>query len=307
MSVIAGCSLLDGVILGADCRVTYSDGRGGTTHRDTIQKLIAITPHSAIGFAGDVATASDLVLSMLQTCHRLRRYNAVSLANWIPRFFRQRYVRFKDARDVIFIVGSVVPGRPNVVERAAAARLIDHAFRSRSAVGINGLSSQLAAILSFLTPSVILPNEPMGLLYVMCSPYFKPRYFRPFDYVAIGSGKGIEEQIGQVSARIFAGLDGEHNDAMWLGMAMDRFLRVKNIQSVGGMFPMIKLRASGGIHLTQQTERTPNGPVLELAFEDDRWIQRNCTTGKEIRLMLPWELGQTQRSDHKFDDLRPRL
>lgn len=237
MSVVAGCSLLDGVILGADCRVTYNGSRSGLTYRDTVQKLIAISPQNAIGFVGDITTASDLIGSMLRICHRLERYNPVALVNWLPRHFRHRFAKFKGAKEVIFMVGSVIRDRPNIVEKAAAAQMVHNAFASRPQGSINGLSPILFRIMTFPSRYVLLPSEPMGMLYTMRSPDFKPHHYNPFDYVAIGSGHEMQEFMGQVSDQIFSGMPMQHGDASWLGRSMNHFLREKNIESVGGMFP----------------------------------------------------------------------
>jgi hypothetical protein len=307
MSVVAGCSLLDGVILGADCRVTYTDSRGGLTYRDTVQKVIAITPQSAIGFVGDVTTASDLIGSMLKNCHRMERYNPVTLRNWLPRYFRHRYAHFKGAREVTFLVGSVIHDRPNIVETRRAWQIVQDSFASRPQGSINHLSSNLHHILSLQSRYVVLSDEPMGMLYTMRSPDFTPGHYNPLDFVAIGSGHEMKDFIGQVSDQIFSGVPMQHGDASWLTRSMNHFLRTRNIESVGGMFPMIKLSKTGAMHITRQTGRLPNGPLYELAHENDRWVQRNVTTGEELRLELPWELDQTIRGDQRFDDLRPSM
>jgi hypothetical protein len=202
------------------------------------------------------------------------------------------------------MVGSVIPGRPNVVERAAAARHVYHAYTSRPLGSINGLSSQLAAVMTARAPYVILTNEPTGLLYVMKAPDFKPDFVKPLDYRAIGSGNTLEDEIKPISDQIFAGMGSVHHEAMWLGASMKHYLKNKDIHSVGGMFTMVKLGAGGGLPITRQTGRIPHGPFFELAYENHRWVQRNVTTAKEIRLRLPWEIAPQERQNHVFDDLR---
>jgi len=162
-----------------------------------------------------------------------------------------------------------------------------------------------ARIMTFPSRYVVLSNEPMGMLYTMRSPDFKPRHYNPLDYLAIGSGHEMQEFIGQVSGQIFSGMPMQHGDASWLGRSMNHFLRKKNIESVGGMFPMIKLQKPGAIHVTRQVCQLPNGPAHELAFQNDRWVQRNITTGYEVELALPWELDQSIRTNQRFDEVRP--
>ncbi len=287
MSVVAGCSLLDGVILGADCRVTYDHARGIRTYRDDLQKLFAITPQNAIGFVGDVATATDLIGSLLNMCHVRQRYNAISLLNWLPRHFRFRFTHLSGAKPVAFMVGSIVRDRRNAIARARAAEIL-HSRMARAEGDTIHLSSNLARILGHSTDHVLWPDGPASLLYTMRSP-----------------GQEMEEFIGQVSAEIFSGPPAEHGEARWLHRAMESFLRKRNVESVGGMFPMIRLNKSDGMHVTHQTGTLPDGPFYELEFEEDRWVQRNITTGQEIRLLRPWELDQRIRDNNKFDDLRP--
>lgn len=305
MSVVAGCSLLDGVILGADCRVTYANARGTRTYRDTVQKLIAITPQNAIGFVGDVATAADLIGSMLNMCHLRQRYNPISLINWLPRHFGFRFRQFAAAKPVTFMVGSVIQDRRNVVERKRAAEILCNCFAHGSPGSTDHLSSNLAHILAHQTDYVLWPDGPASLLYTMRSPDFEPHAYRPLDYVAIGSGERMEEFIGQVSHQIFSGPPMEQGEARWLHRSMESFLRKHNVESVGGMFPMIRLRRGGGTHITHQTGTLPDGPFYELAFDDGRWIQRNVTAGEEIKLLRPWELDPSIRDNKRFDDLRP--
>jgi hypothetical protein len=294
--------------MGADCRVTYERTRGGlTTYRDTVQKIVVITPQNAIGFVGDIRTASDLIGSMLKNCHCMERHNPVILHNWLLRYFRHRYAQLRGAREVTFMVGSVILDRPNRVEPRRAAQMVHDSFASRPAGSINYLSSNLVHLMTYPSRNVVLPNKPLGMLYTMQSPDFTPHHYNPLDFVAVGSGSGMKEFIGQVSDQIFSGAAMQHGDAIWLGRSMDGFLRMKNIESVGGMFPMVKLSKLGVMHITRQTGRLPHGPFYELAYENDRWVQRNVTTGEEMRLELPWELDLTVAGDHRFDDLRPSM
>src|SRR5208282_4176151 len=109
--VVAGCSMLDGVILGADSRVTFQT-QG--TCRDTLQKLIFITNHTVLGFVGDITTAAHLLKSVRKA--QGERRNAVILRHWLPRLFAYEFARLSNAAAVTFMVGSVIPGRPNVIE-----------------------------------------------------------------------------------------------------------------------------------------------------------------------------------------------
>jgi len=126
----------------------------------------------------------------------------------------------------------------------------------------------------------------------------------PFSAVAIGSGSGLQEKILQVSDQIFFGTI-PNADVNWLGRSMNHFLRANNVETVGGSFPIVKITAAGLLPMSRQTVLITKGVAYELIFERDRWVQRNKTTGDEIRLALPWEIDLAIQTNHKFDDLRP--
>jgi proteasome subunit B (beta)-like protein len=291
--------MLDGVILGADSRVTFQT-QG--TYRDTLQKLIFITNHTVLGFVGDITTAAHLLKSVRKA--QGERRNAVILRHWLPRLFAYEFARFPNAAAVTFMVGSVIPSRPNVIEKAAAAHVVVNAIHSRPSGSINGISPLFLQIMGAPSPKVRLPSQPEGLLYTMQSPDFNVRSYEPFSAVAIGSGSGLQDKILQVSDQIFFGTI-PNADVNWLGRSMNHFLRANNVENVGGSFPIVKISAAGLFPMSRSTVLITQGMAYELTFEHDRWVQRNKTTGDEIRLSLPWEIDLAIRTDHKFDDLRP--
>jgi hypothetical protein len=291
--------MLDGVILGADSRVTFQT-QG--TCRDTLQKLIFITNHTVLGFVGDITTAAHLLKSVRKA--QGERRNAVILRHWLPRLFAYEFAKFPNAAAVTFMVGSVIPGRPNVIEKAAAAQVVVNAVHSRPSGSINGISPLFLQIMGAPTPKVRLPSQPEGLLYTMQSPDFNVRSYEPFSAVAIGSGSGLQDKVLQVSDQIFFGTI-PNADVNWLGRSMNHFLRANNVESVGGSFPIVKISAAGLFPMSRSTVLITKRMAYELTFEHDRWVQRNKTTGEEIRLSLPWEIDLAIRTDHKFDDLRP--
>jgi hypothetical protein len=154
--------MLDGVILGADSRVTFQT-QG--TCRDTLQKLIFITNHTVLGFVGDITTAAHLLKSVRKA--QGERRNAMILRHWLPRLFAYEFARFPNAAAVTFMVGSVIPGRPNVIEKAAAAQVVVNAVHSRPSGSINGISPLFLQIMGAPTAKVRLPSQPEGLLYTM--------------------------------------------------------------------------------------------------------------------------------------------
>lgn len=141
----------------------------------------------------------------------------------------------------------------------------------------------------------------------MASPDFAPRFYKPLDYIAIGSGgNGVLKQLDGLHDMVMAGGTGLQEEALWLSNSMTWFLHETNLPTVGGMFTMVKIGAQGAMPITRQTGEIPSGPFFELAFINGRWVQRNLTAQKEIKLLLPWELDMRQRNEHVFDDLRFR-
>jgi hypothetical protein len=61
MTVIAGLSLFNGVMLVSDCRVTVRRPGKPDVYGDVGQKIFPLTQNAAIGFCGDVGTAALLL------------------------------------------------------------------------------------------------------------------------------------------------------------------------------------------------------------------------------------------------------
>jgi hypothetical protein len=208
MSVVAGCSLLNGVLLAADCRATIRRKARPDIYSDNVCKVIALFPHTAIGFVGDIDVASFLLRALIAQMSYRRRSDPISLLTWLPRLFRYGFSKFVSRygdRMVIFMVGSVLKDRPNIVQRKAVADLVNYiGSEDRSIKGI-GIPHILTDILKF--PSeyewVPIPGTYMNILYDLASPSFQIRYHLPLESVAIGSGESVIEDIIRSRDRIF--------------------------------------------------------------------------------------------------------
>ena len=124
MTVIAGASLFNGVILLSDTRATIRASGKPDIHCDIAQKLFPLTPSTAIGFCGDVRTASFILSNAIRQLPSRPRKDAISLTLWLPRFLRTAYRAFAKrhrAEPVSFLVGSIIPDRLNIVERQRVA------------------------------------------------------------------------------------------------------------------------------------------------------------------------------------------
>jgi len=305
MSVVAGVSLLDGVLIGADCRMTFSPP-GRKTYRDTVQKIIAIGPHTVIGFvASSVPLATKLLKGMMDA--RADRKDALEFKEWLPRYFKYAYEKLKAKDRVDFMVASVIPSRPNVVPKAAVASAVINAAYARRNSGGDTISRSFFDVVNIPYPNVYVQGSGQGYLYTMLSPDFAVRTYAPMQAVAIGSGKAMREQILQVADQIHFGTVLDHPDVTWLGRSLQSYLSESGEMTVGTMFPMMKITARRGIvpFGRKTVELKANGQGFELAVEGDRWVQRNLTTGEAVELLLPWEIDPREWSDKRFDGLRP--
>jgi len=138
----------------------------------------------------------------------------------------------------------------------------------------------------------------------MRSPDFIPRYYEPLQFVAIGSGAGLEEHIELLRDMIFASDPGNvHMEALWFTAAVQRFLQEKNLPDVGGLFPILRLIDGEVQPISRSARQVPDGYHIELINENGRWIQKNCSTGRNIELLPPWDV-LPENKNRIFDDLR---
>ncbi len=54
MSVVAGCLLIDGVLIAADTRITYTRANGSSVFVDNALKIFPFAPGTAVGYVGVV-------------------------------------------------------------------------------------------------------------------------------------------------------------------------------------------------------------------------------------------------------------
>jgi hypothetical protein len=308
MTVIAGASLFNGVILLADTRVTIGAAGMPNIVCDIAQKLVPLTPTTAIGFCGDGRAASFIVQGVLRHLATRSRKDAVSLRLWLPRFIRAAYVRYSKsfgAPPLSFMVGSVIPYRSNMIERAKVADLLNTIGFGRSPIKRNFVPDIVMRIL--MRPAAekhVAVRVPAGLLYTMTSPRFEPRHYAPLDYCAIGSGNGSVQEIASTADWLLAGEPGNDMiESMALREAVSEFVASEGIESVGGMYPCIKVDHRGLACLGMGMGVPPDRVSLKFDASLGRWVQHNEATGKRIALRLPWEIDPRRFGrDQRFDD-----
>lgn len=313
MSVVAGCSLFDGVLLAADCRATIRRRGYPDIYADNVQKLFFVFPHTAIGFVGDIDVASALLVPLLEQSRRRRRADPINFSAWAPRLFRREFSAFtsrEGERNVVFMVASVLTDRENIVERQAVVDLVNYIVFGNSPIQRNFIPDILVRILRTLPQDthnthIQIPGTSMGMLYIMRSPNFEIERINTLSFAAIGSGESVYEEIVRYRDSILALEPGNSFiESTRFRETIRQFIDDRSIETVGGLYPAMKITGRGTEFLGQSITIPVGGTNIQLIYRDWRWYQRNNTYGREIMLLYPWEIRpETIRRDHTFNDL----
>jgi hypothetical protein len=310
MSIVAGCSLFDGVLIAADCRATIQYADRPELHSDNVLKVFAIQPDTVLAFVGDINIASYLLQKLIIALDTRRRKDSLSLSQLIPRLFRYEYQkiipRFGE-RDVIFMIASVIRGRPNIVDRETVVELVKYICFGDSPTKRNFMPSVLIEILKLpsTVKKVAIPGTCTGMLYVLHSPSFEIKAYRPLQFVAIGSGESSIEEITKYKDSISALEPGNSFvESSQFRQVIQNSIDERKIKSVGGLYPVLKVTGKGVEHIGMGMEIPVGGTRIELVFDGGRWIQKNLATGKQIPILMPWEfLKNGYTKAHTFNDL----
>ena len=315
MSVVAGISVLDGILLLADCRGTVEYRGRPSVYVDNLQKIFVLPGNTVIGYVGDVKAAGLILREMIYQADKINRRNPMtplSILDWLPRFLPKAYRSIPELKNkpvVQFMVGSVLTSRQAVVRRSKAIDLLDR-FRTGQLGGQrNFLPGIFMKILQTPpeTEFINISDFGQGLMYVMSSPDFKPIHFETLEGAAIGSGQGSIVQIDKEADLLFALQPG---NAFVEGFEFRRtvmgYINQAKVDSVGGLYLCLKISKSGiedtGFRMTMPAK----GVNIELSFRssDLRWVQRNVSENREITLIRPWEVNPRDYvTDNKFDDV----
>jgi len=202
MSVVAGCSLFHGVMLIADCRITVVRPGKPDIRCDNAQKLFPLTDTSGIGFVGDLQVASLMLRELLRHIEEKRKsgeeqkLHPLNMLRWLPGFMRFVYSALSQkgvTGIVYFMVGSVVPGLWNLIERQKVVEIMERLRLGTSPIQRSWIPGILVEILKTPPSSrgARLEGVPRGVLYRMDYPDFRPKLFKPLEYAAIGIGEEV--------------------------------------------------------------------------------------------------------------------
>jgi hypothetical protein len=315
MSVVAGCSLFNGVLIAADTRITFTWPDGRAEYADVAQKLFVVAPGTVLGFVtNDVQFASFMLRVLLSQVRQRRRRDPLSLMAWMPRLFRHLWAEWerrhrRQPAYTAFLVGSVLPSVLNAVRRQDVVDIMNRIAFGNPGIRRNWIPPILIQVLQ--TPPnithVLLPGTGAGLLYSMESPVFEPMHHRPLTFTAIGTGRGVVRDMDRVYDWLVAGDVGNpHVEAMSFVDSIEHFARENGVDTVGGLYPTLRVDATVGDDYVQgwgYTREVPaGGDRIELGFDAGQWVQRNLTAGREIRLVPPWQVHHFRHAG-VFDEL----
>ena len=307
MTVVAGVSLLNGVMLIADCRVSVRSPGRPDIYFDVAQKIFPLTQTTVLGFSGDVSAASAILPELLKQLRRQRQQDSVSLLRWLPRFMNAIYralEKKKRARRVDFIVGSVIPEKVNVVERQKVVDILTAIASGNVSRRRNWAPDILMRVVQTPAEAVAIPGTVRGVLYTMSPPQFQAIHVNPLEFCAIGSGQGSTVEIKRNADWIISGQpENDFSESVALREAVSQFMASNGVDSVGGLYPCVKVdqRGVGYLGMLQGLPLY----TISLSFDAQRmrWIQKNQSTGKTIELQYPWEIDPaTMQGDNRFDD-----
>ncbi len=208
------------------------------------------------------------------------------------------------------MVASSFQGRPTIVDRAKVGQIVCDGVKT----GIRSLGMLAVNILETGgdSPFVKLPGTCASLLYSMRSPDFEPRFCEPLHFMAIGSGSGVVEGMKRVHAQmLFDDPSDEGQQSFWFRNQISFFIESNRIDSVGGLYPAIKVRGNQFGFIPQKTiyyrEATSRIEAdVKLEIENGHWIQKNDLSGKAIGLEPPWSLLEDPKASLMFDDIDSR-
>jgi hypothetical protein len=318
VSLVAGCSLLNGVLLAADTRITWMWPDGRVEHADVAQKLYVVAPGTAIGFvSNDIALTSMVLREILRQAPTRRRHDGLSLSWWMPKLLRRGYQAWPQRRrtspDIAFMVASVLPWQRNLVRRVDCLAVMKEAL-SGTGHRVTSFSPLVLAIgaAGANVAYALIPHSRRGLLYVMRSPHFRPRRCWPLQFAANGTGAGVATRLQDYRSVIVGSAYGEVErdisfQAHMFLESIHRFAREQNIETVGGLYPRFLVDGTlppphvRGLGFGT-TIPFPDGARIQLTHDGRNWIQENVTAGQAIRLVAPWEVDAA-RNAGVFDDL----
>jgi hypothetical protein len=246
---------------------------------------------------------------LIQGRDRRKRTDPMRLYRWIPRLLRAVYRHPSTPKQsVAFMVASSFQNQCTKIDRALVLKMLMDAVKN----GLTGLSGTLLLdILNSNQPVVELPNTCDSMLYTMSSPNFEPVIAPPLSVVAIGSGKMVIESLNRHQASIILDDPLSGVSPTLFRMMIEGYVETNDIEGVGGLYPVMKVRGNDCIPCGQGVKTHKQGTseieaLVELRIEDGKWVQRDAVSGACIVLKPPWDLAKSATVDQLFDHIDKR-
>jgi hypothetical protein len=311
VSIVAGASLMSGVLLLGDTRATYSKN-GEVTYVDNVLKVFDLTTTTAIGFVGNILIAGRMLPTMHS--HAQRRVSkgkgdAISLFEWLPRLCKSLFrivSRGVESPSISFMAAGVVPSRPNVIDRRVVQRLIrrfDEGKLSFQGIQIPEVFHKIMQAPPQHT-RINIEGTIQGLVYKMHSPDFTPLGLLPLQADVIGSGSGARRELNQYADAIFTIPPGSGLEELMFRESVVAFMKGGSEPTVGGLLPMYRVDEDGvqGVGYRAYDRKTGEGVSLENDENGDL-VQKDSKTGKVVKILPPWKaVPPFSGEDRKFEE-----
>jgi hypothetical protein len=197
--------------------------------------------------------------------------------------------------------------RPTVIRRAEFGKLFDRYLKSMQGP-VGGPSPFVWGLVRAFQKTdvkeVSIRDSHYSSFYTMRPPKFDPKVAPTLTSIAIGSGEKILDDDNPFSTPIQLYPNRPGAEMAHLEMALWTVAHSFGEPTVGGMFPILKVKSDETEFRTVSNHffsGAPDEAAIELVIENDHFVQRNRTTGLEVPLRYPWEVG-SKPSSKRFDD-----
>lgn len=263
MTIIAGFSSSESILLVADSRLSVQDTRSGEVRvsKDVCQKILPMEAHSAVGFSGDLLIAQPVLKEVI----RRSRDKGTSwllheeeVAKNVQPAYAYGCSKAECSAPVSFIVG-----------------LIDF---TRSV--FRGMNVPAATLVS-----------------VHCHPFSYEKITLGFDIH--GSGSAIRDEIDQKKFVDFLNFafTGSPKTQLHGALGIMHILRseaqIRNIDTVGGLYQIVRVSRSGfyPIEYEYWMDVSPGkGTFVSMHIEEGQWVQEHKPTKRRIVLEDPTQI-----------------
>lgn len=292
MSVVVACSFIDSIIIMADSRVTI-----GTNKKIYVDNALKIFPYSSeiiFGYVGDIRVIDSLFLELNKYAKQLEKIDNVEILNRLPHIFKKIYNDVLKAKErIALVIVSQNKNQINYFERNKIIKLLDIFRLGKESIKRNSIPGYLVQVLETPKESQFVGfNEfPQNLVCYMESPNFKPTFINPFEYLAVGSGDTVINSIEENFDAVFTTSPNEDlSRYLSLLSIVYSYMEKNGIETVGGCYPAYVIKKNNIFPLSFSTTDYSDNSKIEMQFSESGWKFIDHKTGKEKKLLMPYEV-----------------